>query len=139
MMDYTEVEWLKPKIDWTAQDKYNYYDLNRVENNTLKVYLLMKYVLGSPDIESVVLDRDYSTIEFADSLNRLERNIQTLSNQLKLDGIKPSKTNWQVGDPFDYNDANRLETNLAILYPVLLNNLDTLRYCGTFNCGEEAV
>jgi hypothetical protein len=131
--------WLTPKLDWTEEDYYNSEDLNRVESNTIEVAQLIQQLVGiNVNLETTKTDRDYTTIEFADSLNRIERNIEKLS-VLNLSGLKPLKTNWQVGDTFSYRDANRLENNLAILHPVLYKNITNVNYCGMVTCGEDVI
>lgn len=131
--------WQTPKLDWTEDDYYNTEDLNRVENNTVEVSDLIKQTIGTDvNLESSITNRDYSAIDFADSLNRIERNLQKLS-VLNLSGLKALKTTWKVGDPFSYKDAIRLENNTAILYKVLSGNLTNVQCCGTLNCGEEVI
>lgn len=129
--------WIAPKLNWTEDDYYNPEDLNRVENNTLEVAQLIQQLIGTNvNLESTVTNRDYSSIEFADSLNRVERNLEKLS-VLNLNGLKTLKTNWQAGDSFSYKDAIRLENNLFVLYEVLSKNTVNINYCGTFSCGEK--
>lgn len=131
--------WINPKLNWSAIDYYNAADLNRVENNTQEVANLIRQVIGTIiNLEPIVTDRDYSSIEFFDGLNRVERNLEKLS-VLNLDGLMPLKTNWQVGDSFSYEDAIRLENNLSILYAILSKNAVATHYAGTFNCGEDVI
>lgn len=129
---------MTPKTNWTKDDFYNAEDLNRVEANTQYVAELIALLLKGLELEPIIVNRDYKTIEFADDLNRVERNLEKL-NVLNLKGLKPLKTNWKVGDPFDYNDANRYENNLNLLYKILKPNINNIKYCGTFNCGEEVI
>lgn len=129
--------WIAPKLNWTEDDFYNAEDLNRVENNTLEVAQLIKQLIGiDVKLETTINNRNYISIEFADSLNRVERNLEKLS-VFNLENLQSLKTNWQVGDPFTYKDAKRLENNLNILYDVLSKNIASVQYCGTFNCGEK--
>ncbi|NEY99236.1 hypothetical protein [Heyndrickxia shackletonii] len=131
--------WINPKLNWTASDYYNAADLNRVENNTQEVAILIQQVIGTIiDLEPIVTNRDYTSIEFYNGLNRVERNLEKLL-VLNLDGLVPLKTNWQVGDPFSYLDAIRLENNLSILYNLLSKNATAINYAGTFNCGEDVI
>ncbi|MEY8001213.1 hypothetical protein AB8U03_13610 [Clostridium sp. Mt-5] len=131
--------WQTPKLNWTEDDFYNPEDLNRVENNTLEVADLIKQILDNDvGLESIVTNRDYSAIEFADSLNRIERNIQKVS-VLNLNGLVASKTTWNVGDAFSFKDAIRLETNTSIIYALLIKNVDNVPYCGNLNCGEDVI
>lgn len=128
--------WQIPKLDWTADDYYNAEDLNRVENNTLEVANLIKQFLSiDVNLENQITNRDYSSIEFADSLNRIERNLEKL-NILNLTGLQVLKTTWQVGDGFSYKDALRLENNTSIIYSLLSKNYDSIPCCGELNCGE---
>jgi len=131
--------WQEAKTDWSSDDYYNAEDLNRVENNTLEVARLIQQLVGvNVNLEATVTDRSYRSIEFADSLNRVERNLEKLS-VLNLGKLKPLKTTWQTGDIFSYKDAIRLENNLTILYSVLNENVANVNYCGTFSCGEEVI
>ena len=131
--------WQTPKVDWTPDDYYNPEDLNRVENNVVHVAQLIQQLIGvTIMLDAPTVDRDYSSIEFAEGLNRIEGNIQKLS-VIDLPGLKPMKITWATGDPFSYKDAIRLESNTALLYEVLKKNLGTVSYCGTINCGEETI
>lgn len=131
--------WQTPKLDWTPDDYYNAEDLNRVENNTLEVSKIIKELLAvNVNLESIITNRDYSSIEFADSLNRIERNIQKISI-FTLNDIDTLKTTWKVGDNFSYKDAIRLENNTSIIYDLLSKNVNAMAYCGEFNCGEDVI
>lgn len=126
------------KIDWTDQDYYNFYDLNRVEANTQYIAAILSDYVGRPVTVSVITDRDMMRIEFADSLNRVESNQQTLADNFYAPvGWEPPKTNWRSGQPFSYRDANRLERNLLLIYDLLQKAFDSLKYCGTFAAGED--
>lgn len=122
------MDWITPKVDWTKDDYYNAQDLNRVENNT-KVVADM---LGI-SISSLVLNRNYSSLEFADSLNRIEGNIEAL-HVINIQWTT-MKTNWKESQPIDYKDANRLEINLLNLYTILAKNIKVRKYCGGTICG----
>lgn len=131
--------WQVPKLNWTSDDFYNPEDLNRVENNTLEVAQLIQQLIGSNvNLEPTEVNRNYSSIEFADGLNRVERNLERLS-VLNLSGLQQLKTTWIAGDPFSYRDAIRLENNLYLLYSVLSKNTTNVSYCGIFNCGEDVI
>lgn len=127
------------KTNWTSTDYYNAEDLNRVENGVIEVASLIDKLLGlDVELEETVTNRDYSRIEFAESLNRIERNIEKLS-VFNLAGLVPMKTHWQAGDSFSYVDANRLENNLSLLFPILDKNIKNVNYCGENYCGEEVI
>jgi len=134
------MNWITPKIDWNGNDFFNFEDTNRIENNTGIVKDLIVFLEGNFNLEQLKTDRDMINIEFADSLNRIERNIEKLKdNFYKPLNWEPVKTNWKAGDSFSYIDANRLEKNLKLLYDLAKCTTDNLKYCGTFSCGEEVI
>ena len=130
--------WVEPKTDWGPDDFYNFNDLNRVEANTEYIAELIAH-FGTPPTLVTVTDRDMKRIEFADSLNRIEGNIDALRQRYTPPGWEPNKLNWAPNDPFDYNDANRLERNLALLYAYYQGNVNAFRYCGMYTCGDGGV
>lgn len=134
------MDWITPKIDWNGNDFFNFEDTNRIENNAGVVKDLIAFLEGNFNLEQLKTDRNMISIEFADSLNRIERTIEKLKNEFYAPiGWQECKTNWKAGDSFSYIDANRLEKNLKILYELAKCTTDNLKYCGTFSCGEEVI
>lgn len=132
------MEWIPPKVDWTSEDYYNFEDLNRVENNTEVVEALVRSFESIPELE-IIKYRDIFSIEFADSLNRIEGNISILGERRKPFGWIPNKLDWQSNQKFSYADAIRLENNLKILYEHYKKNSNTFQYCGMYICGEGVI
>lgn len=132
--------WQEPKIDWNSEDYYNYGDLDRVEGNSAYLADLLTTYRGQPVTIDTFIDRDIKRIDFYDSLNRIEGNIQTLADNFYTPvGWDVPKTDWQSGKGFKYSDANRLEKNLFLLYELVTKTIDSMKYCGTFKCGEEGI
>lgn len=128
------------KTDWTSQDYYNFEDLNKVENNTIAVKDLVEILRSEVHLGEIDIDRDIKSIPFADALNRVERNINILGNKLyKPKRWIPPKLEWAYDQPFSYEDANRLEYNLLLLYNYAKGNIDSFKYCGLYICGEEVI
>lgn len=130
--------WIPPKTDWNSQDYYNFYDLNRVESNTQIIVDLLRLFDTNVNLD-INKNRDMKTIEFADSINRIEGNIELLRQRYTPLGWEESKLDWLWDDPFSYKDANRLERNLFALYRHYKGNLDNRRHCGAYTCGEEVI
>lgn len=131
--------WIAPKLDWTKDDFYNFEDLDRIENNTEVIAEIM-VALGHPaPLSPIVKNRDIKRIEFADSLNRIESNINVLGQPYKPNGWQDPKLDWQANTAFNYSDAIRLESNLALLYFYYKGNYDAIPVCGMMYCGEEVV
>ena len=129
------------KLDWMPTDYYNYQDLNRVESATLVVR--DKIVLFRGEIvplDEVFSARTQETIEYADSLNRIETNLE----RMKLTFPNPSmfdisKTDWTQDKPFDFSDATRYERMLHEMYYTIENNISNIPYCGQLVAGQEGV
>lgn len=138
MIVYSHVGWLAPKLEWLSEDYYNYSDLNRVENNTLFVAEMILSFGEPPNINSDV-SRTIKAIEFADSLNRVEGNMNLLKQHFKPAEWIENKLDWQANNPFDFNDAARLEKNLALLHFYYQGNIDNFRHCGMYTCGEVVI
>lgn len=131
--------WIEPKINWSSEDYYNFEDLNRVENNIEVIKVIVNLYFKDMDL-TINRTRNMKSIEFADSLNRIEKNIKVL----KENSVTPliwidSKLNWQPGTSFNFEDANRLENNLLHLFNLLEITIDNFKYCGTLNCGEGGI
>lgn len=132
--------WIPPRIDWSSQDYYNFEDLNRVENNTIAVKDLVEILRGEFSLDDVNVDRDMTSIPFAETLNKIEGNINTLGNKLyKPKGWMDNVLDWKYDKSFSYEDANRLEYNLLLLYSYAKGNIDKIPYCGIINIGEEVI
>ncbi|WP_438312207.1 hypothetical protein [Sporosarcina sp. FA9] len=135
---YSHVGWLEPKLDWDSNDYYNFGDLNRVENNTIFVVEMISAFDIPPIIDSDV-SRDLKSIEFADGLNRVESNVSLLKQRYTPFGWIENKLDWESNQPFNYDDAARLEKNLALLHFYYRGNIDNFRHCGMYTCGEEVI
>lgn len=138
LKEVCSVEWIPPKTDWNSEDYYNFEDLDRVENNTQVVAELIKLFDTIPDLE-INTNRDIKSIEFAESLNRIENNIKILGERRILPGWISPKIDWEYNQRFSYVDANRLERNLELLYKHYKGNSKLFRYCGAYICGEEVI
>lgn len=131
------MSWINPKTNWGDMDYYNAEDLNRVEANTQFIAEYLNSLSYNITLEVVKTDRDVTGIEFLSSINRVERNIEAIKNNfITPPGWLNSKL-WSLGMGFSYKDANRLETNLKLLYDWALIVKENLIYCGTFACGTD--
>lgn len=133
--------WVPPKTDWASEDFFNFDDMNRVESNTGYLKELIEFLQGAFTIEEIKINRDMLSFDFDNNLNRIERNIDRLRQEFYAPiGWEVPRTDWEGGiSKFSFNDANRLEKNLKVLYDFAMSTVDSLQYCGTFSCGEEGI
>lgn len=130
-------ELIPPKTDWGPNDNYGPDDLNRVEANTQYIARYLEAAGYLVELEDVRMDRDMTGYEFADSLSRVERNIDALRRAfITPPGYQEPKT-WAACMRHSYRDANRLEHNLQLLHYWAVGVVASLKRCGTFACGED--
>ncbi|MEG2412385.1 MAG: hypothetical protein RSA29_10530 [Clostridium sp.] len=123
---------------WTSEGIYNPEDLNRVESNIIETLDELKYLCKTAGIGKTKVDRTYADVEFADSLNRIESNIESLKNQFhEVPGWIPTKNTWRPLEPFSFIDANRLEINIKLLYELIRNAKASIQFCGVIDCGDD--
>ena len=128
------------KTDWLPTDYYNFEDLNLVEQATSIVGNTLENFRGVVIPLTTVQNRTISSIEFADSLNRIEENILTLIDTFPNKTIFDSTVIvWAFNMPFDYNDANRFARNLKTMFTYIQSNITNRPYTGQFIVGQEGV
>ncbi len=123
--------WQTPITNWSAQDYFNYTDFNRIEANTAALATLLQ-TCGFTVALTTITSRDYSTLDFYDSLNRIESNILALYNCYAVapaSWITP-KTTWTYDQPFSYTDTNRMEGNELALYNMISGIIQEYPICG---------
>lgn len=131
------MSWINPKVNWTSNDYCNAEDLNRIESNTVEVVNRIDALGYAIPQLTTITDRDNTHIDFISSINRIETNIDTIKdNFFTPSGYQDSKT-WSVGIGFTFQDANRLESNLNLLYILAQAVQNNIIYCGTFSSGSE--
>lgn len=129
--------WTTPKTNWTANDVYNYGDLNRVENNVSEIASFLQAIQYLVPPLTIVKNRDKTSIDFLNSINRVEGNIEQLKNVFVTPPGYQNRKIWAVGIGFGFRDANRLENNLSLLYEWAIKAKENQVFCGTFACGAE--
>ena len=125
--------WQGTKI-FTPEDCYNYHELNRIEENI--DFLMQSLGMGC----YLYTLRSMSSIPTASNLNKVESTLEQIATAWfrPLEWI-PVKTNWQGNEFFDYNDANRIESNLEGLYKLYQSNTLATRFCGVTTAGEQII
>ncbi len=126
------MSWINPKTNW-GNEKAKPDDFNRIEGNT-------EYL---EDLLQTNTSLTYKTwartsYPYADELNRIERNIETL----RLESALPvafgylTPKEWKPLDSITNIDLNRMENNLLLLKTMHELIPPNFKYCGTFTCGE---
>lgn len=114
--------WHTPKTDWTADDRFNYVDYNRIKNNIQYLYEFALTMWNAFSIEDMGDDIEtYAAFWDVDYFNMWERNLEVLNNNTFLKDLGDSKTYYENGVFIDYNELNRIESALLELLTLLEN------------------
>jgi hypothetical protein len=128
------------KVNWSADDYYNFDDLNRVENALSELSDKVSFFTGQTYNFEIISNRTMASIETYDSLNRIESNTALLGQDLnKPEGYIEPFIYWFYNKSFSYQDANRLEQNLQVLNNYVTGNIYNIKYCGMTTTGDEGV
>lgn len=128
--------WQTPKTNWYGAvdangvysgDRFNAVDFNRIKNNLQYVRDLAITLYKEFDIVSLGNDRTEKDYFYADEINQLEANLNTINNNtLKLSyGTTP--TYVENGNTMDFAELNRLEGAILDLYDKLTNQSEGRR------------
>jgi len=130
------MSWITPITSWdgvTIGLKYfNYTDWNRIEGNVNALVTLLQTCGYNLSLATITSRSDGSTLDFYDSINRIEGNILAL---FSCYGVAPPgwiapKTSWTYDQPFSYVDPNRMESNELALYNQINGIIQEYVYCG---------
>ena len=127
--------WITPKTDWYGEvvdgvyvgDRFNASDYNRIKNNLEYLRELAIKMYDEFAIQSVVSDKTVKDYFYADEINKMEQNLNTInSNSLKRSyGVAPTFTD--NGNTMTFAELNRLEGAILDLYDRLTNESEGRR------------
>ena len=136
--------WTTPKTDWygaTDQvtglytgDRFNATDYNRIKNNLIYLRDLAVKMYEEFSIEVVGNDKTTADFFFADEINAMERNLDTINNNTLKRNYGTRVTFSANGNTPVYTELNRLESAILDLYDRLSNQSEGRRTL-TFNFG----
>lgn len=137
--------WQTPKTDWNGNfdaegnyvgDRFNASDFNRIKNNLSHLREVAVRLYKEFDIHSLGNDRTPSDYFYADEINKLEENLNTINlGTIKREyGTTPVYTD--NGNTMDFKELNRLESAILDLHN-RLNNQSEGRRMFTWNFGMK--
>lgn len=138
-------EWQTPKTDWQASvdadgnytgDRFNASDYNRIKNNLIYLRDLACVLFEEFDIEYVSEDKGYADYPYADEINLIEQNLETINENTLSRNYGDTPSYNDNGLFLDYVELNRLEGAELDLYNRLTNQHDGRRMF-TWNFGEK--
>lgn len=137
--------WVAPKTDWHSSvdsdgnyigDRFNASDFNRIKNNLEFLRELAVTMYRTFDIHDIGIDKTPRDYVYADEINRLEENLNTINNRSVRASYGNTPTFRDNGLFIDYKELNRIERAIQDMYDKLLNQCDGRRMF-TWNFGTK--
>lgn len=142
-----EGSWITPKTDWYGStdaggiyigDRFNAEDYNRIKNNIQYLRDLAITMYPDFDIEDMGSDKGYTDYLYADEINRIERNLDTVAESTIKTVYGQQQIFMDNGTFIDYVELNRIESASLDIYNKLLAQHDGRRM-STFMLGVREV
>ncbi|MCB6610185.1 hypothetical protein V3C10_04350 [[Clostridium] symbiosum] len=116
--------WQEPKTNWSATDFINVGDYNRIKNNLAEIRDLAVTVYPSFSI-IVNPDKKVSEYPYADEINQLEENLETIRGHTLPSLQTGSKKTFYANQPYiKFDELNRLESACLLLYQNLVGQTE---------------
>lgn len=139
------MSWETPKTDWYGEtdssgnytgDRFNAVDFNRIKNNLEYLVELATVLFEEFSIVNVGNDKSQGDYFYADEINQMEENLNTINAASLQMSYGDSPTYYENGYTMDYNELNRLESAMLDLYNRLTTAIDGRRKF-TWNFGMK--
>lgn len=112
--------WVTPKTNWISSDYFNITDYTRIVGNLKYLKKWVDKLFSEVTIESMVDTKTYSSMIYAEEINAIEHNLQSLNLGSYSFDIGSGKT-WYVNEPTPtYEDFNRIESATLKIYEHLM-------------------
>lgn len=103
--------WQKPKTDWTATDRFNIKDYNRIKNNLTYLWEEASNIWGDFDIAD--MGEDITSIKAmwdVQYFNAFESNVDTINQHMFTQNLGMRQTFYVNGVFIKFDELNRIET-----------------------------
>lgn len=128
--------WQTPKTNWYGAvdangvytgDRFNAVDFNRIKNNLQELRDLAVRLYDEFDIVSVGADKTVKDYFYADEINQLEANLNTINSKTLKLSYGSTPTYMENGNTMDFVELNRLEGAILDLYEKIKNQVEGRR------------
>lgn len=102
--------WTTPKTNWTATDRFNIVDYNRIKNNLQYLHDESEDIFGEYSIIDMGSDiSSYGSYWDVAKFNAFETNLQTINENMLNASIGSKMTFYANGVFITYTELNRIE------------------------------
>lgn len=114
------IKWVEPKINWSAKDRFNITDFNRIKNNILWLYRKANMLYQNFNIEDMGEDitsfESYWNVAF---FNAFETNIEVINKSIYTQDFGISQRFFENGPFIKWDELNRIEISCLSMKEVL--------------------
>lgn len=108
--------WTTPKTNWTATDRFNIVDYNRIKNNLQYLHDESEDIFGEYSIIDMGSDiSSYESYWNVSNFNAFETNLQTINENMLNASIGSKMTFYANGVFITYTELNRIESATVTL------------------------
>lgn len=127
--------WQIPKTDWTAEDRFDYKDYNRIRNNLLYLHDEVSKVWGDFDIEYMGAEiESYRADWKVEYFNAFENNVDMINRNMFTQDYGFRQTFYLNGIFISFSELNRIESAILSMKRIIEGKVAGQRRL-PFRCG----
>lgn len=113
-------KWHTPKVNWTAVDRFNIEDYNRIKNNLVYLQERASELWKPFEIEDMGADiEEYTAYWPVEVFNMWERNLETVNQIILTQDYGFSQQFFENGPFIQYGELNRIESAILNMKDIL--------------------
>ena len=128
-----------PKTNWLPTDYFNIGDYNRIKNNIIEIKSIAD-ILYKPfkyNESGMGGNKTYDSYIYADEINAIEHNLALIVENTYPFNIGEEKTYYDNQATPNYEEFNRIESAIKLIYENLSNQRDSRRHLSFILGGSE--
>lgn len=130
--------WINPKTNWIKTDYFNIGDYNRIKNNLIHIREMALELYPNVPYGNMGKDKTYTDYYYPDEINVLEDNLESINLNTFPRDIGETKAYYENQPFIDYEELNRIEKAIHIIYLGLLGQANGRRRLA-FTLGRRRV
>lgn len=111
--------WIQPKTNWTASDRFNISDYNRIKGNLDFLKDKAETLYMSFDTQDMGPEKNYVDYIYASEINKVEENLEKINQNIFTQDFGDRQTFVPNGVFITYDELNRIESAILNMYNLL--------------------
>jgi hypothetical protein len=123
------------KTNWLSTDFMGPLDMDRIEQNINQLAIYLRSIQYQIPALEIKMNRTRESIDYLSDINRIEQNLEVIKLRFLTPPNYLQSKVWTKDKAFDFNDANRLESNTQLMREYADKVVSSFRYCGALSAG----